>query len=89
MTWAAFVGAGVAVWAKKVLVGLGVGIISFAGLTALRTQLDSLIRGQVGGLGADAYNIIAMAGLIDVMNIWLSAFAIVVTMVAGKRFGIL
>lgn len=89
MTWAAFVGAGVAVWAKKVLVSLGVGVVSYAGLSALKAQIDTLIQTQVAGIPADAYSIFAMAGLIDAVNIWLSAFAIIVAMTVVKRFGIL
>lgn len=89
MSWAAFVGAGVGIWAKKALVGLGVGVISFAGLSTLKVQLDGMMAAQIGTLPADAYSIMAMAGVLDVVNIWLAAFAIVIVLSAGKRFGIL
>lgn len=89
MSWAAFVGAGVGIWAKRALVGLGVGVVSFAGLTALKGQLDSLMASQIGTIPADAYSILSLAGFIDVVNIWLAAFGIVVAMSVGKRFGIL
>ncbi|WP_018229265.1 DUF2523 family protein [Methyloversatilis universalis] len=87
MSLAALIGAGVGMWARHVLVSLGVGVITLVGLTALRDQLDALVRGALGGLTGDLYAIVAMAGFIDLVNIWLSAFAIIVTMMAVKRFG--
>jgi Protein of unknown function (DUF2523). len=89
MSWAAFIGAGVAVWAKKVLISLGIGVVSYAGLTILKGQLEAYIFSAIAGIPADAYSIFAMAGMIDAINIWLSAFTVIVTMMAGKKLGML
>lgn len=89
MSWAAFIGAGVAGWARKALAGVGIGVVSLAGLTVLKDQVDSMVRAALGGLAADAYSVLALAGFIDVVNIWLAALTIVVTLAGGKRLGLL
>lgn len=89
MSWASFVAAGVGPWAKKAAAALGVGVVSYIGLDALQGQIASAVNSELAGLGADVYSILAIAGFITVIKIWLSAFSAVVGLLTFKRLGLL
>lgn len=89
MSWAAWVAGSVGVWAKKVLGALGIGLVSYVGFDALSQQVSAAVQGALSGLAADIYQILALGGMMTVVNIWLAAITAVVTLMAVQRFGVL
>lgn len=89
MSWANFIGAGVGVWARKAAAGLGLGVITYVGFEALRGQIDSAVSSMFSGLAADAYQIIALAGFVDAVGIWLGALSAAVGIMAAGKIGLL
>lgn len=75
--------------AKRVLVGLGIGVISFAGATVIFGQLASLIQSSLSGMAADVYAIVALGGFIDAIGIWLGALTTVAGLLAFRKLGLL
>lgn len=47
---------------KKVLVGLGVGIVTYAGLTAIGNQITSAIQASWGDMGSSTLAILYLGG---------------------------
>lgn len=88
-SWAALFGAGVGLWAKKVLVTLGIGIISYAGFSALAGQIKSAVEGAWGGLPTAVYQILALAGIVNAMGVWFGAFTAAVALMSFKKLGLL
>lgn len=89
MSWATFVAAGIGPWAKKAATALGFGVVSYVGFDALQGQIAAAVNAQVSGLGADVYAILALAGFLTLVQIWLSAFSAVVALLTFKRLGLL
>lgn len=75
--------------AKRVLVGLGFGIIAFTGATAIFSTLAGLIASSLSGMAADVYAIIALGGFIDAIGIWLGALTTVAGLLSFKKLGLL
>ena len=75
--------------AKKIMIALGLGIVSFVGFQSIKSQVSSLISGYLGSLASDVYNVLALAGLVDCIGVWLSVFTVAVSFISMKRFGIL
>lgn len=81
----AFIGA----VARVLLIGLGVGVVSYVGLDSLLSYATDTIVSQMSGIGGDAA---ALAGLakIDVgVNLILSGYNVRIALIALKRFRIL
>lgn len=74
---------------KKVLAAIGIGVITYVGFDALKDTLDDAINNALTGIPQDAYNVIALAGFVDAIGIWLSAITMVLTILVIKRFGFL
>lgn len=89
MTWAAMISAGVGVWAKKALFSVGIGTITYAGFS----QLESLVRSYVDsawtGLPSTAYNLFALAGFMDAIQIALASLSAAAALISLNRLGIL
>lgn len=75
--------------AKRVLLSLGIGFVTMAGLSAVQSQIASAVAAGWSGMPASAYQIVAMAGLINAANVWLSAITVVVSSLAISRLGVL
>jgi len=86
---APFLAAFAAVSTQKILVSLGFGLIVFTGFQTLKYQFEAAIDASIGGMSADIYGIISLAGFVDVIGIWLGAWTVVGTMAITKRIGIL
>lgn len=84
-TWAAFLGGIAGSLAKRVLVALGFGVVSYAGFAALKTQFDALITDYLGQFSASVYNILALGGLIDSIGVWAGAVTTVMALSALKK----
>lgn len=89
MSWASFISAGIGVWAKKGVAALGVGVITYAGWEAIKGQVGTAVTNALGGIGGDVYQVLALAGFIDAVGIWLGALTTAVSLLAIKRLGVL
>lgn len=88
-TWATFVGSGIAGWVKKGAAALGVGAITYTGFALLKNQVSTAVAGSLGGLAGSVYQVVALAGFVDAVGIWLGALGVVVTLLSFKRLGVL
>lgn len=75
--------------AKKVLVSLGVGIASYAAVTAALTAVLSSAKGAWGGLGGDALALIQMAGIGVAASIYAGALMARVSLMVLNRLEII
>lgn len=89
MSWATFIAGGVAGWVKRGAGALGVGVVTYTGFAALRDQVVQAVTGALGGLSGDVYQVIALAGFVDAVGVWMGAFGVVVTLLSFKRLGVL
>lgn len=88
-TWAAFVAGGIAGWVKKGVAALGVGAITYTGFAVLRDQVSNAVTASLGGLSGNVYQVVALAGFIDAVGVWLGALSVAVTLLSFKRLGAL
>ncbi len=89
MTWAAWILALVAPIAKKVMVSLGIGILTVTGFDMAINQLTSMINQSIGGSTADILGIATMMGIPDAIGIILGGITSGATLMAVKRFNVL
>jgi hypothetical protein len=89
MSWAAFITAGIGGWVKKGAASLGLGLVSYVGFQAIKSQLDSAMTGMWTGMGADVYSVVALAGFVDAVGIWLGALTTAVSLLSFQRLGVL
>lgn len=88
-TIASWLGAIVGALGVRVLLALGIGFVSFAGLSALKSELQSMVSQYLGQMPGDVYAIAAKVGMIDAIGIWLSAIAAALTWIGLKRLAVL
>ena len=72
---------------KKLLVGLGVGVVSYAGYSALISQAKSAVIDQWGNLGAGTVAILSLGGVGQALGIILGALTARAALMAVDRFG--
>lgn len=87
-TLSTFIAAGVGSWVKQGAAALGVGAITYTGFAVLRDQVESAVTGALGGMAGDVYSVVALAGFIDAVGIWLGALSVVVVLLSFKRLGV-
>lgn len=87
--WGAFFSAIAGPIAKKVLAALGMGMITFAGFQAIKGQIDSAVSTMWAGMPASVYQVVALAGFVDAVGVWLGALTTAVTLLTIKRLGVL
>lgn len=75
--------------AKKVMVSLGIGVVSYAALTAALAAVLSSAKSAWGGLGGDVLALIEMAGVGVAASIFAGALMARVSMQVLKRFELL
>jgi len=75
--------------ARRVLISLGIGFFVSLGLGGLQSQVAVAVGNGWSGLPSSSYQILAMAGVIDSVNVWLSALAVVAASAAVKRLGVI
>lgn len=89
MALAAFLGAIAAPLARKVLTGLGFGIVSFAAIsTALNAALDQA-KTAWAGLGGDSLSLIQMSGAATALSVIAGALVARVGLLALKRLDLI
>lgn len=74
--------------AKRVLSGLGFGVVSYIGFDALVTNVQNQVISNLGLLAAAPLGVFNLAGGSTVLGIVLGAFATRVTMYITKRLEI-
>lgn len=75
--------------AKKVLLSIGVGAVTYVGLQAAASTAISSAQSAFGGLAGPAAQILAMGGIFTAMSIIAGGIMAGVTMVAVKRLQLL
>lgn len=72
---------------RRILIALGVGLISYGGLALLATQVRDQVLTNLSGLTGDAYQVVAMSGAFEAVGIMLGALAARAALMAVERFG--
>jgi len=85
----AFLAAAVTPLAKRILAGLGLGILSFAAVTTALNAAISLAQGYFTGLPSTIFGLAGLAGLGEGMGIIAGAMVAKVTFNTLKRIGVL
>lgn len=72
---------------KKVLVALGVGIVTYGGLQYVGAQITSAITGAWGQLGGYALAILSLAGIPECIGIILGGINARIALIAVGKIG--
>ncbi len=73
--------------AKRVLLALGIGWISYTGMSALADQLKSTVASLWGQMGTATLQILTLGGTTEAVGIILSAIAAAAALAATSRLG--
>lgn len=82
-TWLALI---IGPLAKRVLLSIGVGTVTYAGLTVALNQALSAAKGALGGMSGDLVQIMALAGMFDSMAIIAGGMVAALSFMIVKRF---
>jgi len=85
VSWAGFLAAIAGPLVRRIALALGFGVVSFAGLSVVKAQIDSAVQVAWQGLAADVYAVISMGGFVDAVAYWLAAITTVVAYTAISR----
>lgn len=72
---------------KKVLIALGIGVVTYGGLQAIGTQVNNAVVSAWGSLGGYAFQILSMAGIPDCIGIILGGINARIALLAVGRIG--
>lgn len=89
MTWASWILSLVAPIAKKVMVALGIGIVTVTGFDMAMSQLIQMVNQSIGGATSDVLGLATMMGIPDAIGIMLGGISSGASFMAIKRFNIL
>jgi hypothetical protein len=87
MSWGTFLVAAVGPLAKKVLIALGLGFISYAGLATIGSQISSMVIGNYNSLAGDLLQMINLSGFGQFLGLVLGAFTAKIAMTASSFIG--
>lgn len=87
MTIGAFLGAAAGPLARRVLQALGIGIISYAGLSVALNGAINELKGAWGGLGGPTLQIIQLAGFQHAVGIICGAMVAKLSFTITERLG--
>lgn len=73
--------------AKRVLVALGIGVVSYAGVQTLLDQVRDAVTGAWGQLGGSTLQLLTLGGFPESVGIILGALAARVGLMALEQFG--
>jgi hypothetical protein len=74
--------------AKRVLVALGFGYVSFEGASLVLEQVFEAVQGALGGLGGEVSAILARAGMFDAVAIAAGSLVASLAWVTLKRLSL-
>lgn len=89
MNWSAWLMALGGPLARRVLASLGIGMVSYAGMSALLESTFDLVVTQLAGLGAETAAILARGGVFDALAIGAGGMLAAASLLAFKRLGVL
>lgn len=72
---------------SRILIALGVGFFSYTGVSALLGSLNTRIAGMLGGVPADVFQILALAGFGNALTIIISGCTIKATLMGMNQAG--
>jgi len=72
--------------ARQVLLSLGVGVVTFVGLSAAVTAALGSAKASLAGLPADITQVLALGGVFTALSILAGGITAGVSMIALKRF---
>lgn len=72
---------------KKVLVALGIGVATYAGLQVIGAQIESSVLGAWGQIGGTTLQIATLGGVPEAIGIILGGFNARIAMVAYGKIG--
>lgn len=87
MGWSAFFAAIAGPLARRVLLSVGIGMVTLSGLGVVQSVVSGAIGAAWSGMSADAYQIVSMAGFVDAVSYWLAAVAAAVAWASLARLG--
>lgn len=73
--------------AKKVLVALGIGVVTYGGLQYVGAQVSGAVQSSYGALGGYTLDILNLAGIGESMGITLGAINARIALVAVGKIG--
>jgi len=75
--------------AKRVMLWLGLGVVTFAGADLVLDESIGLVNDSIAGFSADVLALIQISGVLTAMKSVFSAHATVWSVAVFKRFGFL
>jgi hypothetical protein len=73
--------------AKKILLALGIGALTYGGLSVIGGQIQTLVQGYWGQLPTSIIQIATISGITDSVGIGLGAIAARISLVAVGKIG--
>lgn len=86
--WAAWLVAASASMARRMATSLGLGLVSYGGFLVIKGQIDAAVQSNLASIHASIYQVVALAGFVDAIGIWLGALTTMLTLLAVKRIGV-
>lgn len=83
IAWAAALLVGPIVW--KIVASLGIGLITYVGIDALISQASAAILNNVGQLTGSLYQMAGLLGMMQAINIILSAMTVRASLAVVNR----
>jgi hypothetical protein len=74
---------------RRVLAALGFGLISYVGFQAIKDQVSAAITASLSGMPQAVYQVLALAGFVDAIGIWLGALTAAAAAMMIKKLGLL
>ena len=85
--WWAWAVAAVGPLVKRALIAVGIGVVSYASLSALANTLIQTVQQQWGGVSGSILQIASLAGIPDAMSLLCGALLARVALVAVTKLG--
>lgn len=75
--------------AKRILIAVGFSFVTYTGFQTLKSVVASAINVHLGAIPNSIYQVLALAGFVDSIGIWLGAFTVVVAFLSVKKLAFL
>ncbi|SMB27276.1 protein of unknown function [Sterolibacterium denitrificans] len=85
MNWAEWLTYGISGWVLKGAMALGFGVVTYTGWDFVKDQLETAVSSSLGSMNATVYQLMALAGFVDAIGVWLAAFTAAVTLLSFKK----
>lgn len=70
---------------KRVLIALGFVFVSYTAVSSFKSYLVSSVQTLVSAIHPVIYDVLALAGFVDMVGIWLGAFTFVLGFMSVKK----